>query len=178
MAVGTVALDRKILVCLSEIGSIRFMAGGTQTVGFLNQKHSLVSHMCIVTGKTTLLRRFMNIGLGEFRPVMAGKTHLLTCFFQQLRIGGVVHFVTITAFSFPYRLVHGFFRIHFLKHRMTGKTENRWLQSHQDCPHHPMGQVTRLAVLPFDRSMNNTLLILGGQVRMALGTGFANLLRA
>jgi hypothetical protein len=112
----------------------------------------------------------MNIVPGKEPGIMAVKTKFFRGGIKQLRVHGVVHGMAGFALASLYRLVHRGFLGGFRKIVVTRQTNIRHWLPHLHRWHFAMGEMANLAVLLFDRLMDNPGLEVFCHLRVALGT--------
>jgi hypothetical protein len=93
VTVHTVCLHRVILVGSTEFVGLRLMAGSAEKVGFIVQQSGLISGVGVMTGKTALENRCVDMGLGEFLAIMTGKTEFPFSSLEKLGEWRVVRFM-------------------------------------------------------------------------------------
>lgn len=113
--------------------------------------------MWIMTGLTSLVQRRMDIFFLKILFLMAGKAGFFRCFFQELRIVGIVRIMTVIALSLGDGRMGGFLIRAGPDGLMAGVAEFRRILAKENAADEPMRQVALVTALILYRGMHIAL---------------------
>ncbi len=174
MATYAGAADNMTKMGLAEAFLLAVMAAETQAVSLLNQKLGLAGIMGIMTDRTAILQRGMDILPFKTLPVMAFIAGLIHSLLQKMVLGCIMAGVTFAALPLLDRFMDRNIP-HPCRHLpVAAKTEARSFLPQKNTADDAMGQMTGPTGIIGNRLMHLALLKCSRHVSMAILTSLAH----